>query len=233
MVLALAVVFDLSFIELYRKLGSAAFDIEVENAYPEFYENLKEFFIAGMAIWLFIRKKEVLYGCWAGLLTYLFVDDTFQLHERIGAFLGSLIWFHPPFGLRTNDVGELIVSAVVGTCFLVALTLNFRQGTREAKGVSLGLLGLLISLAAFGVVVDMVHIVIQSEVWKYRLGLIEDGGEMLVVSSMLAFVLWRLLVSRRDLRKRSTGNDRKSQRLKKQPEVRANRSLAHVISPLP
>jgi len=199
LVLALAVLFDLGFIELYRKLGSTAFDIEVENAYPEYYENLKEFFIAGMAIWVFIRKKELLYACWAGLLTYLFVDDTFQLHERIGAFLGGLIWFHPPLGLRPSDVGELIVSAVVGTCFLVALALNFRQGTREAKGVSLALFGLLISLAAFGVVVDMVHIVIQSDVWKYRLGLIEDGGEMLVVSSMLAFVLWRLLASRRRL----------------------------------
>jgi hypothetical protein len=59
---------------------------------------------------------------------------------------------------------------------------------------------LLTALFAFGVVVDMVHVAVKSEVWQYRLGIIEDGSEMFVISSILTFVLWRLLKSRYGLR---------------------------------
>jgi hypothetical protein len=196
-VLFLGLFIDLTFIQLHRA-GIEQFNIEVENSYSEYYENLKELFIVIMAGSLFLRKKEALYGCWAAMLTYIFLDDTFQIHERFGEFISGLATINAPFGLRARDLGELAVTGVVGTGFVASLIASYKRSSREARLVSFALLGLLSCLFLFGVVVDMVHIIVRSEVWKWRLGIIEDGSEMFVISSIMTFVLWRLLKTRRN-----------------------------------
>jgi hypothetical protein len=196
-VLLVALLIDLTCIEFHR-IGVEQFNFDIENSYSEYYENLKELFIVIIAGSLFLKKKEGLYGCWAAMLTYIFLDDTFQLHERIGEFVAGLTNIQAPFGLRPNDLGELAVTAVVGTGFVASLIASYKGSSREAKLVSFALFGLLCCLFLFGVVVDMVHIIVKSEVWKHRLGIIEDGSEMLVISSILTFVLWRVLKTQRD-----------------------------------
>jgi hypothetical protein len=100
--------------------------------------------------------------------------------------------------LRPRDLGELAVTGIVGTGFLASLIASYKRSSLEAKLVSFALFGLLCCLFLFGVVVDMIHIRVSSEAWQYRLGIIEDGSEMFVISSILTFVLWRVLKTQRN-----------------------------------
>jgi hypothetical protein len=90
--------------------------------------------------------------------------------------------------LRAIDFGELIVSACVGLFFLICIATAHRFSDRSSKQDSRYLILMLFVLALFGIVVDMLHIALQSPYWEPSLALIEDAGEMIVMSFIAWFV---------------------------------------------
>lgn len=184
---------DAAFILLHRLylqgILGAGFSIENESGYAEYYQHIKELAVALIAFALMIKSADLLYLCWTWLFTYLFIDDSFELHETLGLRLSRKLNFTSAYGLRAQDFGELLVSITAGLSFAVLLAISYRHGKKRARHESKVLLAMLLALAVFGVLVDMVHIEVVSNPWNYRLGIIEDGGEMLVVSIMLWYVL--------------------------------------------
>lgn len=160
------------------------FSLDNESGYAEFYQNGKELVLAALAGAYLFRRKDPLYVCWFGILTYIFVDDTFQVHETAGAWISAHAGIPPLFGLRSVDFGELIVSAIAGLTSCAALFIAWRRSAPETRRLSWILVALMLSLAFFGVFLDMLHVIARGAT-EYRLGITEDGGEMLIITILL------------------------------------------------
>jgi hypothetical protein len=182
---------DVVFIQLDRMYLQGRlpemFSFDSESGYAELYQNGKEFAVTLLTLACLVTTREPLYGCWLGIFSYVFLDDTFQIHERLGAWVSQRFALAGPFGLRGDDIGELMVSAAAGAIVCVALIGAWRRSTQDARRVSLVLIALLFALGFFGIVMDMLHVVMTGT-WEYRLGIVEDGGEMLVVTTVLWFL---------------------------------------------
>ena len=190
--LAMMLFADAAFVQLHRLhlqgVLDARFSLELERSIPEYYQHAKELLAAILMLGMFLRHTDSQTLCWAGLFGYLFVDDAFQVHERLGSALAAA-GVHPSVpGLKAELAAELAVSAAVGLIFLAALAYSWRHGGHTGRRMTRRLLAALAGLAAFGVGIDALHSMIEHDPWRYRLGIVEDGGELLSMTVLLWLV---------------------------------------------
>ncbi|ANO50488.1 hypothetical protein [Woeseia oceani] len=189
------VFFFLHFLPLFGVLNDPLFSLEEDGGYPERYQYAKIFSIIVLLIMVSAKAKVIGYGAWAVLFLYLLLDDALSIHELLGHQVATSMDFLPAFGLRARDFGELVVTGIAATLLLAPLAVFYLCGTSSFRTVSRYLFLLLVALAFFGIFVDMLHVAIQQG-WKvsFLLGALEDGGEMIVMSMMAAYVFllyWR------------------------------------------
>jgi hypothetical protein len=143
----------------------------------------------GLGSWYFISGKSGRCERHGKSHSY---DRNHTFHGVAEAWLTGAMKWQAHFGLRSIDFGELAVSAAAGLILIGAIALSYWQSDEpKAKTFFRCLLPWLAALAFFGVGVDMFHITVSSWVGLYALmGLIEDGGEM-VIASVLASIVWR------------------------------------------
>ncbi|MEQ8205519.1 MAG: hypothetical protein RIA65_05030 [Woeseia sp.] len=183
------VFFFLHFLPLFGVLNNPLFSLEEDGGYPERYQYLKTLSIVVLLLLVSAKVKVVGYSVWAVLFLYLLLDDALSIHESLGLHVATRLEFSPAFGLRARDFGELVVTATAATLLLAPLAVFYLRGSNAFRAVSKCLFVLLVALAFFGIFVDMLHVAIQQG-WKvsFLLGALEDGGEMLVMSVMAAYV---------------------------------------------
>lgn len=90
-------------------------------------------------------------------------------------------------GLRAVDFGELIVSAAFGLLFVTAIAAFYFLSDPTMRRVALYLIGMIVILAGFGVLMDMVEIIVTHRGVNRVLVIIEEAGEMLVMSVITWF----------------------------------------------
>jgi hypothetical protein len=186
---------DLSFVTIHflhnltPYFADPLFNIELDNGYAEKFQYLKYLGIIFLFGYLCVKRNTLLYISWALLFAYFLADDAFQLHERMGTWIAEGIFFKPPFRLRTQDLGELVVTITAGMILLPSFLAAYYFGPRRIRLVFHDLLLLLAVLLAFAVGIDMVHAAfIGSPRIELYLGVIEDGGELIAVSLFLWYV---------------------------------------------
>lgn len=196
-VLVALVLVDAVFVFLHvlhrLKVGPFAdlsFDLTRDGGHPEVFQYLKALTIAAVLAALAWRHRSATFGVWALVFLYLALDDALSIHERGGARLAGALALSPAWGLRAIDLGELIVLAATACAVALAVAALMLRGRAGLRRVSRDLLVLLALLAAFGVGVDALHAIAMGHGWL-GLGMVEDGGEMLVMSLIVAHVLWR------------------------------------------
>lgn len=168
-------------------LDNPMFSVEHDKGYPELYQYVKYVWIIVFLVYLALKNRSLQYVSWALVFTYALADDSFQIHENVGGLVAKNLHFAPPFGLRLQDFGELAVSATAGVILLPLLVWAYKSGSQMFRKVFQDMSLLMLALAFFGVVVDMVHSATHlGRKVELILGFVEDGGEMLVVS----FILW-------------------------------------------
>ncbi len=171
-------------------LGGWRWSIEVDRGYGEWYMYAKELLALGVFLALAGRGRRPQFLAWAVILFLVFVDDAFMVHERMGLFM-SEHWTLPTIGtLRGRDVGELgffsLLLAGLAGLWLQARVWAGSLGRRTWWQLTL-LFG---ALAGFAVVVDVFH---QLSPWRWLRGilaLLEDGGELLVMSLILGYLFY-------------------------------------------
>lgn len=170
-------------------LDNPLLSLERDRGYSEMYQYLKWVWIIIFLIYIYLQKRFLGYIAWVLVFTYFFFDDALHIHEIIGGYIAGSLSITHGFGLRLQDYGELIVSAIAGMSLLSIVVWAYGQGSQDFKNVSKDILLLIGALVFFGVVVDIAHIAIHFG-WfvTFMLGVIEDGGEMLVVTLMLWYV---------------------------------------------
>jgi hypothetical protein len=180
-------------------LGSPFFSVKRDLGYSEFFQYMKFLWIIILLVYIIKTTGSWSYLSWVAVFLYFLVDDAFQVHEKIGQTLADKYDFIPPFNLRLQDLGELAVYAIAGVLLMLGLIWAYTRGSRNFKGISIDILLLVSILVFFGVVVDMAEITSSLGIFvKETLGLIDDGGEMIVTSFMLWYV-FRLTIRNEEI----------------------------------
>ena len=186
---------DLAFIVLHLVnvetgwLRGVPISLEADGGLPETYQYIKTFWIALSMASTFWRTRVGLYGAWAVVFSFLLIDDAGQIHERVGKWLGRSYQLPVAFGLRPEDIGEQLFAALVGASMLALVGFASWRGSGQSKSVSRDILCLVVALAFVGVAVDALHVIayVHRSLLAQVLLVIEDGGEMLVISALTAY----------------------------------------------
>lgn len=163
------------------------YSIEQDRGFAEFFQYMKEYWCVLLLGFVAVKKRSPLYLSWMLLLLYLLLDDFSQIHEKLGLYLSNSLGLIPILGLRGRDLGELMVSAFVGLVFLSWIGIAYRLGNSVFRKASSYLIMLLLALASFGVLGDLLHVVTPSNL-SDMVGILEDGGEMLIMSAITTFI---------------------------------------------
>lgn len=168
--------------------------IETDQGYAEIYQYLKWLWIILVLIFVSFKEASMQYLAWVLLFAYFLLDDSLRVHERAGEMIAVEYTFKQPFGLHRQDLGELAVSAMIGSILIIPLSWAYIGGSKRFRKVSHDLSVLISVLIFFGVVVDMAHSTIDlGTAVGLSIGLIEDGGEMVSVSLILWYVFLMLI----------------------------------------
>lgn len=185
--------FDLLLIsgDLMRRAGvlqDARFAVTTERGYGEWFQYIKAAAVALML--LRSRRRSPAALAWAGLFIYLLLDDAFALHEAFGLFAASkFAW--PAIGpARPEQIAELLIHAGVGLAFIGSLAAILRRGDVASRSLSVALSAPFALLVFFGAAVDILHSYARDTPYRYAAGVIEDGGEMVAMSLLVAVTYW-------------------------------------------
>lgn len=172
-------------------LHDAQYSIETDGGLAEFYQYTKQLWLAVSLAAALRHRRHLVLLAWSGFFAFLLLDDALELHERGGVLLATR-WGLPGFaGLRPRDLGELIVAGAVGGSLLLLLALAWWRDREPTWRLSRELLILTAALGVCGVVLDSAHTIafFRLPALSAPLAFLEDGGELLIMSTMTAYAL--------------------------------------------
>ncbi|HEY9831595.1 MAG TPA: hypothetical protein V6D26_13525 [Stenomitos sp.] len=172
-------------------ISNSAFSLAQERGYAEIFQYIKEYWIALLLGVLAVKQRSVLYLGWSLLFFYLLLDDSLTIHETLGEMASIRLGFQSMFNLQAKDFGEVLVSVCVGLFFLFFLAIAYRFARRIPRETSKYLIIMLFVLAAFGIAVDVLHSLLRFSSLEPLLAMLEDAGEMVVMSVITWFVFKR------------------------------------------
>ena len=165
------------------------FSISEDRSYPEIFQYLKWFWITLTLIYLSGSRRSLAYLSWALLTTYFLLDDSVGIHELIGADIVAKLSLTAPFSMRTQDIGELIVSGISAVVLLSVIAWSYFRGDSEFKKFSQDMVLLMAVLFFFGVFMDVLAYVFPiGERMILIMGFTEDAGEMIIASLLFWYV---------------------------------------------
>jgi hypothetical protein len=170
------------------------FSLARDQGYAEFFQYMKEFWLVVLFLILGIRQRKFIFFVFSFLFLYLLVDDSFAIHETYGQTLAEYFGFTPLFGLRPVDFGELVVYAYFIAFSVLWLGVAYILSDPETRRVSRSVIYLLVAFAFFGVLADMLEITVEHPGLSEILKIIEELGEM-VVMSIITWFVYRLNLS--------------------------------------
>lgn len=136
----------------------------------------------------YLKSRAPIFACLGLTFVVILLDDSLLLHEIFGHRLATALALEPAFGLRAQDLGELLVWFVLGSVVVPSLAVGFRRSRKRAQTLASIFLVLLAALVFFALMVDMLHILLHDgfrgayRVWP----LVEEGGELVVLSLICA-----------------------------------------------
>lgn len=172
---------------LYRNgiLTDGMFSLGRERGYSALFLFGLEFCLLLLMGTMAVRTAQPVYFHWTALFTYFFFDDLFEVHETVGAALAILWEFPVLFDLRPRDWGEMVVYATTGLYFLLTLLLTYAKSDTSSRQFSRYLTVLVIVLVVAGIGADMAYYMVDSRLLRELFVIIEDGGEIVLISLIL------------------------------------------------
>ena len=187
--------------------------IRVDRGVPEWFQYFKEIAIAVTLIRLSRVTGHRIFFVWGCLFAFLFLDDSLRYHEHIGGVLAGVPYLDvlaQRIEVRAVDIAELLGVAPLLLAFFGGLAFFYFRETPVVRRTALVLGALLAALLFFGGVMDLVDRIATtrgSDLVR-TLSLIEDGGEMLTMSAILAYTASLFWNARRHFGTASSATDR-------------------------
>lgn len=212
-VLVVLVLIDLAFIgfSVVHELGHGVDVLDpspwllgTDGGHSEIWGYVQQATLVLLLVALTVRSRRGIWAAWAALFLLALADDQQRLHERKGAWLAEKLSFpEGVLGLRANDLGEIAVWGLLALVPLAAVVLFHLRSDRRTRRASLGMAVLVAAYVFFGGVVDQLHVLVLGGPLESAMGTIEDGGELVVLSVSVAYVLAVLQRLRRERRSAS------------------------------
>lgn len=158
-----------------------------DRTYSEFAGYAKEAFLALLFAAVCAARRQPAHGALALVFVAFLADDALTLHERIGAEGGRLFVYDGPGAARGHDVAELGVLAAFAVAALGLLLVSMRPSDRMARRDTMVALAGIGVIFVFAALVDALH----STVAFHTVGVVEDGGEMVALSLLVAVMSQR------------------------------------------
>jgi hypothetical protein len=181
---------DLAFVALhvYRKVHGSGWMLDISNdgGYAEMFQYLKEFWIALLLARAAMLRRDRWLWLWSAVFAYVLLDDAASLHERAGNWLAAHGGVGAAYGAEAKDIGQLLFFACAASACAGAVIALRRFMPAPPMAPHKALLLLFAGLVFFGVGVDLLHSIL-APLGVRGLGVIEDGGEMLVMSAVAAY----------------------------------------------
>lgn len=190
--LAIAIFIATFFLQEHFALAQMVYDeidIGADNSLSEKFSHGLSFLAATSFLMCFFQVRSRAAFFLAALCMFIWFDDAAQYHERMGGVISTWLSFKPGLGLRAQDFGEIAAWSLAACVLLVLLGWALRDRRLGDPGVLLGAGICFGALVLFGVVIDMLHVMMSFKLFT----LIEDGGEMI---TMTAFCTLGIAVSR-------------------------------------
>lgn len=181
--IALHLLFD------FKLTKDPVFSLEGDRVAGEFWQYVKEYWIAltmGVLLWL---RRQPVYAAWGVLFTYLLVDDALEIHEKTGDRIASALNLSPISNLQSGDLGQIIFAASCGFVLLAAMALFYRKADPDARRVTRWLFGGLILMGIFGVGCDALHALTALDAMIVA----EEGGELMIMSGICTLMICEVL----------------------------------------
>jgi hypothetical protein len=173
----------------FEALRPHHFSLEADRGIAEYYQYLKQAIVVLAMLWCWRRTKATSFLVWTVFFALMLYDDSHSLHERLGEQLAAAWALPSVFGLRPQDLGELTFAATVAVLMLSLLLVVDVVERGAATAHTLNIVLLLAALAVCGVLVDAVHVIayFSGSRLAWVLAVMEDGGELLVMSLIAAY----------------------------------------------
>lgn len=177
-------------------LLNSRFTVDRDRGFAEGFQYLKLLLIVGLLMSLWVRQKALSYGAWGATFAFTLLDDALKIHEGVGRRIVDWLNIPAAFGLRGQDFGELIVWGGFGIILLGILLFSYLRAAPKEKAFSNPLFLLFVAFVFFGLGVDMLHMLLGgSEVQQMLMAVLEDGGEMFVMSIITVYI-WNIFRGR-------------------------------------
>ncbi|HVG46688.1 MAG TPA: hypothetical protein VM899_00915, partial [Rubellimicrobium sp.] len=162
-------------------------DIGRDDSVSEYLNNVKWVCICVLLLLVYWQGRLPTALSFAFVFALVSADDIFHLHETGGEWLVDLLGIESTLGLWGQDFGELLVWAGLGVVAVSAIALGYLAADPKGRRLGNVLLAFLGALVLCAVVVDMVHSAFSASYWPNLIfEVLEDGGEMVVGSTLLA-----------------------------------------------
>jgi len=169
--------------------------LEAEYGLPALYMFAKFTAIIVIMFLLFRTTRAAPFLCLSLALSIMLFDDALEIHEQGGAFFVDALGLSGAAGLRAQDIGELLVWSLLGLPVLALLAWGALSKSAVGKPTFWVFIGLIAALMFFAIVVDAAHSALPRTLFRdisyanQLIGIVEDSGEMVVLSIMLAVAI--------------------------------------------
>lgn len=193
---------DLFFMVMHLVTDSKVpvWSLGIDRSFSEGYQYLKAAAGAGILLVFYRQRRSLTYLGWGSALLFMLVDDAFFLHEAVTDTLTNAS-APTVLGLSVHDYGAMVLWAVVGLMLLLPLSLGYLRD-HTTRRFSRQFFVLLALLFLCGGVIDTVREMaehFENPLLQYiflRTILVEDGGELIVLSFFAALSLREFLKKR-------------------------------------
>ena len=187
--------FDIIFIvlSLFDKFSSLNFyNFAVENDYgfAEKFQYLKFIGIAIISFILAVKSRSSNFLFFMFIPIYLYLDDSRLLHERFGTKIVSFFYKGSPLDtlikdFRYQDIGEIVYILFISIILLIIFLICYKLSDLFERYFLKNILKLLIIFGFFALFIDSIHQLSRGYLYNL-LTVIEDGGEMISISLIIA-----------------------------------------------
>lgn len=154
---------------------------------PETFNYVKWLGLALIFFFAFQRERHTLLLFFAVFFFLLMLDDSLQLHEQFGDMVSGSLYGHEGFKAYI----QALYWTLIGIGFILIVIKAYRAAPPAVRQRILPMIVPFIGLMFFGVFVDFLHSTISEEgtLLAGLLILLEDGGELLVISCLFAYAV--------------------------------------------
>ncbi|MBC8331548.1 MAG: hypothetical protein H8E28_06170 [Anaerolineae bacterium] len=173
-------------------VSSYLFSLEQNKGYAEIYQDIKGVWIVALLVYLLIRRRKIFYAIWLLLFGFILLNNVMTFHESIaGSLSTNLMPFDWPLSYKVK-LGEMGLYMMIGIPTLIFIGATYRKSAPEEQTVTRALLWLFALLMVFALGVDLLHIgirrIFDTQLVYEIMGGIEEGGEMVVMSFIYAYL---------------------------------------------